>query len=112
MTAVSISLERLLLLQTVEDLLAAALDAEHDRAASGLRELGKQVLRHRIDAALEPVLDRILCGDEAVADRLDALGLEQEVVVHEVDRAVAVLPQLLELRKDVRGRSAPATCPR
>ena len=108
LTAVSISCERLLLLQAVEDLLAAALDAEHDRAAAGLRELREEVLRHRIDAALEPVLDRILRGDEAVADRLDALGLEQEVVVDEVDRAVAVLLQLLELGEHVRrGPGAP-----
>ena len=73
----------------------------------GLRELGEEVLRNRIDAALEPVFDRILCGDEAVADRLDALGLEQEVVVDEVDRAVAILPQLLELRNDVGGGPRP-----
>ncbi len=97
-------LEGLILLETVEDLLAAALDAEHDRAAPGLRELGKEVLRHRIDTALEPVFNRILGGDEAVANRLDALGLEQEVVIHEVDRAVTFLPQLLELGNDV-GRS-------
>ena len=45
----------------------------------------------------------MFCGNEAVADRLDALGLQQEVVVHEVDRAVAILPQLLELRNDVGG---------
>ena len=99
--------EGLLLLETVEDLLAAALDAEHDRPASGLRELGEEVLRNRIDAALEPVFDRILCGDEAVADRLDALGLEQEVVIHEVDRAITILPQLLELRNDVGGGPRP-----
>ena len=42
-----------------------------------------------------PYLMRILRRDQAVADRLDALGLEQEVVVDEVDRAVAVLLQLL-----------------
>ena len=72
-----------------------------------LRELREEVLRDRVDAALEPVLDRILRGDEAVADRLDALGLEQEVVVDEVDRAVAVLPQLLELRDDVGRRPRP-----
>ena len=65
--------------------------------------LREQMLRDRIDAALAAPLDRILRGDQAVADRLDALGLEQEVVVHEVDRAVAVLPQMLELRDDVRG---------
>src|SRR4029453_1316849 len=46
--------ERLLLLEAVEDLLAAALDAEHDRAAAGAGELREEVLRDRVDAPLEP----------------------------------------------------------
>ena len=38
-------LERLLLLQAVEDLLAAALDAEHERAAVRLRQRREEMLR-------------------------------------------------------------------
>ena len=104
--------ERLLLLEAVEDLLAAALDAEHDRPAARLRQLREEVLRDRVDAALEPHLIGILGRDEAVADRLDALGLEEEVVVDEVDRAVAVLAELFELRRRRAPGSARATCPR
>ena len=44
--------ERLLLLEAVEDLLAAALDAEHDRPAARLRELREEVLRDGVDASL------------------------------------------------------------
>src|SRR5687768_7715971 len=89
--------ERLLLLEPVEDLLAAALDAEHDRAASRLRELREEVLSDGVDAALQAVLDLVLLGDQAVAHRLDALGLQQEMVVDEVDGAVALVAEVLEL---------------
>jgi hypothetical protein len=46
-------------------------------------------------------LDGDLLLDEPAADGLDAPRLEQEVVVHEVDGAVAVLLELLELRHHV-----------
>ena len=45
-----------------------------------------------------------------LADRFDALGLQQEMIVDKIDRAVAVRLQMLELLDHVLGRCASAIC--
>ena len=67
-----------------------------------LRHGREELHAGRVDATLAAPLDRDAVVDDPLADRLDALGLQQEVVVDEVDRAVAVLLELLELVDDVR----------
>ena len=67
----------------------------------GLGHDGEELHADGVHAALAAPLDRDVVVDDPLADGLDALGLEQEVVVHEVDGAVAVLLELLELRHHV-----------
>jgi hypothetical protein len=101
-------LERLLLLEPVEDLLAAALDPEHDGPAAGLRHHGEKLHADGVHPALASPLDGDLLLDEPLADGLDAPRLEQEVIVHEVDGSVALRLQPLELRHHVlRAARAP-----
>src|SRR5438445_744329 len=59
---------RLLLVEPVEHLLAAALDAEHERAAVRFRHRRKQMLRHRIDPPFAAPLDRDALVVQAFAD--------------------------------------------
>ena len=68
-----------------------------------LRHGRKELHAHRIDAPLAAPLDLEAAVVDSLADRLDPLRLQEEVVVHEVDGAVAVLLQLLELGEDVLG---------
>ena len=55
-----------------------------------------------------PHSDRDFLVDDALADRLDPLRLQQEMIVDEIDRAVAQLFEMLELGDDVlRAAGAP-----
>ena len=68
------------------------------------------MLRDRVDAPFDAPLDRELGVDDALADRLDPLGLQQKMIVDEIDRPVAAFFEVLELAHHVRGQSARATC--
>ena len=109
-TAVSISASVCSFFEPIEHRLAAAFDAEHQRAAVRLGHRREQMLRGRIDAAFAAPLDRDAAVVDPRADRLDALGLQQEMIVDEVDRAVALLLQLLELVRPRAAGCASATC--
>ena len=78
--------QRLLLLQPVKHLLAAAFDAEHQRAAVGLGHGGEEMLGARVDTPLASPLHGDAGGIDTVADCVDPFGLQQEMVVDEVGR--------------------------
>ena len=65
------------------------------------------MLGDRIHSAFASPLNRHAGLLNSVADRFDPFGLQQEVVVHEIDRTIALLLQMLELRDHVSGASRP-----
>ncbi len=68
---------------------------------------GELIDPHRVDPPLAAPSELELSLDDAVADVGDALALQQEVVVGEVDRPVTLVRELLHLAEHVRGRAAP-----
>src|SRR4029077_15957658 len=68
-----------------------------------LRHGREKMLHDRIDAPLASPFDADVGLANAFADPFDPLRLEQKVIVDEVARAVAVLPQVLELCDYVLG---------
>ena len=100
--------ERLLFIDPVENLLAAALDAEHERAAVRLGHRRKQVLRDGVNPAFTAPLNRDVIVVDAFADGLDPFGLQQKMVIHKIDRAVAQLLEVLELIHDMLRSSGSA----
>ncbi len=103
-------LQRLFLLEPIENLLAAAFNPEHDRPAMGLGHGGKQMLRNRVHPPFDAPLDRELLIHHTLANRLDPLGLQQEMVVDEIDRSIAAFFEILEFAHHMRRQSARATC--
>jgi hypothetical protein len=61
------------------------------------------MLGNRIVPALAALLDSNAAVDDAFADRFDPLGLQQEMIVDEVHRALPSLLQMLEFCHHVRG---------
>ena len=62
----------------------------------GLGHGREQMLRHRINPSFDAPLNRQLFLHDTVADRLDPLRLEQEMIIDEIHGAVAVLFEILE----------------
>ena len=58
-------------------------------------------MHHGIDAAFDAPLDLDAFFDDAVADSLDALWLEQEVVIHKGHGPVALFLQVFQLGHNV-----------
>ncbi len=67
---------------------------------------GELVDGNRIDPTLAAPAELQLAVDDPLADLADALALQQKVVVREVDRAVALVVQLLHLAQHVLRRAA------
>src|SRR3970040_102834 len=59
------------------------------------------MLDSRVHPTLTSPLDRNASVIDALADSLDALGLQQEVIIDEVDRTVPELLEIFELVDDV-----------
>ena len=88
------------------------LDAVGQHVAVGLAHEREGLDAHRVDPPFAAPVELELAVDDAVADVGDALALEEEVVVGEVDGAVALVGELLHLAQHVLRRPAAATCPR
>ena len=76
----------------------------------GLGHGREQMLRHRINPSFDAPLNRQLFLHDTVADRLDPLRLEQEVIIHEIHGAVSVLFEILQFGHHMRPRCVPAIC--
>src|SRR5207247_10964785 len=68
--------QRLLLSQPIEHLLAATLDAEHERATVRFGHRGKQMLGDGVHPAFTAPLNRDVPVVEALSDGLDPFWLE------------------------------------
>jgi len=47
--------------------------------------------------------------DDAAANRVNALAVDEEMIVGQVDRAITLIVQFLEFAQDVLRRAAPPT---
>ena len=82
----------------------ARLDAEVDLAAAGLVHLGQQFGVDPIDAGQAAPAHADILGDEVVEDRLQALHVDREQIIHEVEVAnVVPVDQFSQLGHDVLG---------
>ncbi len=91
----------LILLEPVEDLLCAGLDTVHQQAAVRLAHDGQKIDHGRVDPTLAAPAELELAFDDSPADFVDALALQQEVVIRKIDRAVSHIVELLHFTQDV-----------
>ena len=102
--------QRLLFFEPIQNLLAAALNAEHDGPAMGLGHRREEMLRDGIDPSFDAPLNRQVFLHHAIADRFNAFRLEQKVVVDKIDGAIPVGFEILELGDHMLRRCGPAIC--
>ena len=99
--------QRLFLSDTIKDFLAAAFNAEHDRAAMRFGHRGKQMLRDRVDAPFATPMDRDSLVVDPLADRVDPFRLKQKVIINEGYGPIAELLEVCELGHDVLRTAGP-----
>src|SRR6185503_5612957 len=95
--------QRLLFLETIENLLTPAFNPEHDRPAMGLRHSRKQMLCDRVHAPFNAPLDRELLVHHTFANRLDPLRLQQKMIFDKIDRPIAAFFEVLEFAHHMLG---------
>ena len=99
--------QSLFFLEPIQNLLAAALDPEHDGPAMGLGHGREEMLRDGVYPSFDAPLNGQVFLLHAVADRFNAFRLEEKVVVDEIDGAIPVRFEMLELGDDMCGTARP-----
>ncbi len=94
-------IQGLILLEPVEDLLRAGLDTVRQEAAVRLAHDGQMIDHNRINPTFASPAELELPFYDTPADFVDALVLQQEVVIRKIDRAVSHIVELLHFTQDV-----------
>src|SRR5207237_4066224 len=90
-------------LETIENLLTSAFKPKHDRPTMGLGHSRKQMLGNRVHTPFDAPLDRELRIHHALANSLDPLGLQQEMIVDKIDGPVTAFFKVPEFAYHVLG---------
>ena len=96
--------QRLPLVEAVQDFLRARFDAEGQKIAVRLAHDGQLIHRDGIHAAFAAPLERELVVNDVLANRADAVALQQEMIVGQINRAVALVVELLHFAEDMLRR--------
>ena len=98
--------------EPVQHFLRARLHAKRQEVAVGLAHDRQLIDRHRIHPAFAAPVELQFAFDDAVANGVDALAVDQKVIVGQVNRAIAQVVQLLQFAQDMLRRTGSASGPR